>query len=155
MNYSHWLSCSLLVGVDFLAGVIPRTLVFRPQDQRLAIPISLIGDNVFEEDEDFLFKLTIPETAPLGYELGTYDTADVIILDDEGKFSILQQSYCVDCMMLSYSASAALILGFEQPQYTVGEGNGSVEVCVRILEPDMVDGVASAFSTTFTGTAGL
>ena len=81
--------------MDFLAGVIPRTLVFRPQDQRLAIPISLISDSIFEEDEDLLFKLTIPETAPLGYELGTYDLSDVTILDDEGKFSIVQQSYCI------------------------------------------------------------
>ena len=71
--------------MDFRAGNTPRTLVFLLQDQRLAVPLSLIGDNIFEESEDFQFLITIPESAPPGYELGTYDRTDVIILDDDGK----------------------------------------------------------------------
>ena len=79
--------------MDFQAGNTPRTLVFLPQDQRLAVPLSLIGDNIFEESEDFQFKLTIPESAPTGYKLGTYDRTDVTILDDDGKYSIMLQGY--------------------------------------------------------------
>ena len=35
--------------------------------------------------------------------------------------------------MASYYAGEDVVIGFEQPSYTVGEGDGTVTVCTRVL----------------------
>ena len=57
--------------------------------------------------------------------------------------------------MQSCPPHTVAILGFEQPKYTISEGDGSVEVCVRIFEPDMIERVVIAAIATNSITAGL
>ena len=45
------------------------------------------------------------------------------------------------------------VLGFEQLEYTVGEEEGSVEVCVRVLQPDVVQILPFALISTASRTA--
>ena len=46
-----------------------------------------------------------------------------------------------------------LILGFEQSSYTVVEGDGSVQVCVAVLEPDDIQIFVSAQVVAVDGSA--
>ena len=71
------------------------------------------------------------------------------------KVSIASCCRAIRHKTLSFPPSTVIILGFEQPEYTVTEGDGSAEVCVRLFELGGIEGVASAFSTTISGTAGL
>ena len=45
------------------------------------------------------------------------------------------------------------VLGFEELEYTVGEEEGSVEVCVRVLQPDEVHILPFALISTANRTA--
>ena len=48
---------------------------------------------------------------------------------------------------------AVLVFGFEYPEYTVGEEEGSVEVCVRIRAPNDTSVPGVALLSTVKGTA--
>ena len=49
--------------------------------------------------------------------------------------------------------SVVVILGFEQPEYTVQESDGSVDVCVRVFEPQHIELFASAIISTVSDSA--
>ena len=46
-----------------------------------------------------------------------------------------------------------VVLGFEELEYTVVEGDETVEVCVAVLEPDEIDLFISAMVMAVDGTA--
>ena len=48
---------------------------------------------------------------------------------------------------------AVLVFGLEYPEYTVGEEEGSVEVCVRIRAPNDTSVTGVALLSTMDGTA--
>ena len=46
-----------------------------------------------------------------------------------------------------------IVIGFEEPDYTVNEDDGTVEVCLNILEPNTTDIFISGILVTNDGTA--
>ena len=71
----------ITAGADFEFEMV--TLLFQPEDDRLAVPINIISDNIPESEERLELFLGIPAGAPQ-YVLGSHPTAIVTIADNDG-----------------------------------------------------------------------
>uniref|UniRef100_T1KPR5 Calx-beta domain-containing protein n=1 Tax=Tetranychus urticae TaxID=32264 RepID=T1KPR5_TETUR len=74
-------------GSDYIG--VNETIVFQPNETSKQVMISVIDDDVFEEDEHFYCRLNWPKL-----QLGTPPTATVMILDDDhsGVFAFKEAS---------------------------------------------------------------
>jgi len=83
---------------DIDVSQIPLAL-FGPNDTHATVNVTIIDDNVAEDQEVFQLLLIIaPSVEELGIEKGTPYVADVLIVDDDGKYV-----YCMCCLPIMSS----------------------------------------------------
>ena len=77
---------SYYTGSDFqlVANTTGIEALFEPSDQTLSTAVNITEDNIFEQDEDIRFQLSLPTNSPA--ELGTVQITTVTIQDNEGAF---------------------------------------------------------------------
>ena len=77
---------SYYTGSDFqlVVNTTGIAALFEPSDQTLSTAVNITEDNIFEQDEDIRFQLSLPTNSPA--ELGTVQITTVTIQDNEGAF---------------------------------------------------------------------
>ena len=79
------LMCTAGSDYDEISGLL---LAFGPGSTRLDVPVNIINDDVFEVTEDFSASLILVE-GPADRVAVNPSRADVFILDDDGKHSLI------------------------------------------------------------------
>ena len=64
----------------------PIILVFRPEDDRLPIPVTLLQDGIAEDKEQFQLFLALNE--PIRGQSTGLSTTNIVIEDDDSKFYV-------------------------------------------------------------------
>ena len=81
--------------------------------------------------EQFTAQLSLP-AGQIGVMLGA-DTATVVITDNDSELHVARHSnYCT--LTVSIPSSPDITIGFENETYSSDEGQGSVEVCARVID---------------------
>ncbi len=100
--------------------------------------ITIIDDNSLEGEhnftvflEDFDIVAGAPDTARIF--MGTPSSATVVIEDNEGKLLVYYCPYCLHGPFTELSHTDATV-SLTKSVYEVSEGNGTVAVCVSILD---------------------
>lgn len=114
------------------------TLIFPSGSEggdRLSFSIPIIDDNIAEYQERFQVRASTSGSGIGVYSRTTY-TEYVYIIDNDRKFINSLLLKLTTKMLLSHTT--AFIVSFEQPSYTVMEGD-SVEVClIPVTNPERV-----------------
>ena len=73
-------------GSDFqlVVNTTGIVVVFEPSDQTLSTGVNITEDNIFEQDEEIQFQLSLPTSSPA--ERGAVRITTVTIQDNEGAF---------------------------------------------------------------------
>ena len=105
--------------------------MFGPSSRKQCVLIPVLNDMVPEVPEHFSVVLSM--TAPLAGVILTPDNATVVINDDDGECSDRLMVKCYQNLMCKLLLLTVLVIvGFERETYSISEGNGSVEVCVKV-----------------------
>ena len=107
-------------------------LVFESVNTQLVHEIAVVNDDILENSETFQVTLTLP-TDQTGVLLGQA-TADVTIIDNDGKSSYLQCYFMIVLIVhlssLFSNALVVVIVGWQAVEYNVSENCGSVSIAV-------------------------
>ena len=71
------------LGVDY--NPASQMVIFRPDQQRFAVSLTLIDDDLLEETEDFRFEASRASDTATPFRTGTNPETDIFILEDDGK----------------------------------------------------------------------
>ena len=124
------------------------TLTFEQGTSRLCRDITIVNDNIAERPEE-RFEVIITSTDPQA-TVGTPNRATVIIEDDDRKWDFVVPLEIL--LLFALCILTAVVIGFEEIQYTVGENSGSVSVVVAVLQGELSEDISVVF-TTDDGTA--
>lgn len=145
------------LGVDY--NLLSRQSTFNPDLQRLPLTIELLADRIPEETE--AFQITSRPQGDPAYTAPSsplFQQTTVIIEDDDSKLSDLV--LCKHCELCTILFIVIVTIGFENTSYTIVEDIGSLEVCVRVFEPNdrteiPIERPISVVAETSAGTAGM
>ena len=121
-HFSH-----MLASADYVS--ITSDLTFGPSSRKQCVLIPVLNDMVPEVPEHFSVVLSM--TTPLAGVILTPDNVTVIINDDDGECSDRLMVECYQNLMCKL-LPLTVVVGFERETYSISEGNGSVEVCVKV-----------------------
>ena len=136
-------------------GIVFTVINFPPGSQNITFLFFLNHDELPELTETFQASVR----ANNGYP--TFDTPTNLFLNtliniidnDDGKFPSFPSHFSFH----KFCCFLAVIIGFEQLQYTVNETSGTVEVCIAITNPPPNENLVFEIVTEYisvTGTAG-
>lgn len=109
-------------GFDYEPNQVVKTLEVGSNIRHFCIEITLLNDNITEENETFALILTTSDTKNLVLQR---NLTIITILDSDGWLVI-------PCCKLSLSFFAGLIASITETIFSVNEDDGAVEVCVSL-----------------------
>ena len=78
-------------------------------------------------------------------------TAEVVIENDDGKRCMLFRNMLQTCSIMFIDL---VLMGFEQAEYTVSEGGGSITLCVDLASPIIQRSSVVTFQTSSLSASG-
>ena len=94
----------------------------------------IIIDDMIALKDDEIVSVNLAVVSPAsGVNLGDFPTTAVIIVNDDCKCSIVGQAvFCLECIKICiFLGYLVLSTSFTEPEVTVNESIGMVEICVQ------------------------
>ncbi len=108
-----------------------RTLTFEPGETVAAITVMTTEDETQEGNEQFTATLANPTN---GLQVGSANTATVVIVDDDGKKNTFFQFFYHLSIILSICFLVVISVNFNPTSYTVEEGD-QINVQIELSNP--------------------
>ena len=134
-------------GNDYI--ITELLLTFDSVTTTIDVPVTIIGDTIFEHTESFDTTLSFPG-APVPRVTLAPDSAQTTILDDDGRYISLIVSLC-SLYICVYPL--VLTFGFKPTVYSVSEGDGSVDLGIFFISGNAGEFVPSVITHTSDRTA--
>ena len=116
-------------------AALSETLMFGACETRSCINVTTVGDLVDEPEEFFHVSLT--RTTGLDNRI-TLNPVEgrIVIIDNDGKSYLHSTIIMTKNCLTSVFSAVDITVGYELILYTTTEGQGQVELCAVIFEPD-------------------
>lgn len=126
---------------DFSA--LDMLLTFNSNTRRVLVNISIVNDEVDENQENLFTKLRL-ESVDASVSVAP-DNATILIVDDDGKQAVNRTS--VPSVTISFLLDTVITVELENRTYTVPENVGHVQVCAVIVRGSLERTVTVSLST--------
>ena len=136
-------------------AALSETLMFGACETRSCINVTTVGDLVDEPEEFFHVSLTRTTGLDGRITLNPVE-GQIVIIDNDGKSYLHSTIIMTKNCLTSIFSAVDITVGYELTVYTTTEGQGEVELCAVIFEPD-TGGAPRPFELSFTtedGSAG-
>ena len=116
-------------------AALSETLMFGACETRSCINVTIVGDLVDEPEEFFHVSLT--RTTGLDNRI-TLNPVEgrIVIIDNDGKSYLHSTIIMTKNCLTSVFSAVDITVGYELTLYTMTEGQGQVQLCAVIFEPD-------------------
>ena len=134
---------------------LSETLMFGACETQSCINVTIVDDLVDEPEEFFCVILTRTNGLDSRITLNPVD-GRIMIIDNDGKSYLHSTIIMTKNCLTSVFSAVDITVGYEPTLYTTTEGQGQVELCAVIFEPD-TGGAPRPFELSFTtedGSAG-